>query len=55
MTLPMSRGQFKSDYLLLCGIGVNGNISAFQAEVDSSSLLFHSILGRFGNPASLIS
>lgn len=26
-----------------CGIGVSGNISAFQAEVDSSSLLFHSI------------
>ena len=43
MTLPMSRGQFKSDYLLKkCGIGVSGNISAFQAEVDSSSLLFHS-------------
>ena len=39
----MSRGQFKSDYLLKkCGIGVSGNISAFQAEVDSSSLLFHS-------------
>ena len=43
MTLPMSRSQFKSDYLLKkCGIGVSGNISAFQAEVDSSSLLFHS-------------
>ena len=43
MTLPMSRNQFKSDYLLKkCGIGVSGNISAFQAEVDSSSLLFHS-------------
>ena len=43
MTLPMSRGQFKPDYLLKkCGIGVSGNISAFQAEVDSSSLLFHS-------------
>ena len=43
MTLPMSRGQFKSDYLLKKrGIGVSGNISAFQAEVDSSSLLFHS-------------
>ena len=39
----MSRGQFKSDYLLKkCGIGVSGNISVFQAEVDSSSLLFHS-------------
>ena len=36
--------KFKSDYLLQkCGIGVSGNISAFQAEVDSSSLLFHSI------------
>ena len=43
MTLPMSRGQFKSDYLLKKrGIGVSGNISAFQAEVDSSNLLFHS-------------
>lgn len=58
MTLPMSRDQFKFDYLLKkCGIGVSGNISAFQAEVDSSSLLFHSIYiaERIGIQSSLIS